>query len=139
MGYSYLCKKCGNIKFNALEKYNKCPYCDGAIEKISLSLNEIGTMSNLEKDKLRLDFQPKEKYDSYAWEQRIIKDNQLHAEIQKQTNEFKATHPECPYCHSRNTKKITTISKAAHTTLFGIFSMGRNSKNYHCNNCRSDF
>lgn len=46
---------------------------------------------------------------------------------------------ECPYCHSTNTKKITNTSKAVHTALFGIFSMSRNSKNYHCNQCGSDF
>lgn len=46
---------------------------------------------------------------------------------------------ECPYCHSTNTKKITTTSKAVHTALFGIFGMSRNSKQWHCNNCNSDF
>ena len=46
---------------------------------------------------------------------------------------------ECPYCHSINTKKITTSSKVAHTALFGVFSMSRNSKEWHCNNCNSDF
>lgn len=46
---------------------------------------------------------------------------------------------ECPYCHSKDTKKITTTSKAVHTALFGIFSVGRNSKNYHCNRCDADF
>ena len=45
----------------------------------------------------------------------------------------------CPYCNSVNTKKISVTSKAAHTAVFGIFSMGRNSKNYHCNACGSDF
>ena len=46
---------------------------------------------------------------------------------------------ECPYCHSVDTKKITTTSKAVHTAIFGIFSINRNSKNFHCNNCKSDF
>lgn len=46
---------------------------------------------------------------------------------------------ECPYCHSANTKKITNTSKAVHIALFGIFSMSRNSKQWHCNNCNSDF
>lgn len=41
----------------------------------------------------------------------------------------------CPYCHSTDTKKITNTSKAIHTAIFGIFSIGRNSKNYLCNNC----
>ena len=46
---------------------------------------------------------------------------------------------ECPYCHSTVTKKITTTSKAVHTALFGIFSVSRNSKQFHCNNCGADF
>lgn len=46
---------------------------------------------------------------------------------------------ECPYCHSKNTKKITATSKAVHTALFGIFSVSRNSKQWHCNNCNSEF
>ena len=45
----------------------------------------------------------------------------------------------CPYCQSSDTKKITNTSKALHTAVFGIWSMGRNSKNYHCNECGSDF
>lgn len=45
----------------------------------------------------------------------------------------------CPYCHSSNVKKITNTSKVVHTAMFGLFSIGRNSKNYHCNNCKSDF
>lgn len=45
----------------------------------------------------------------------------------------------CPYCNSTNVKKITTTSKAVHIAIFGIFSMGRNSKQWHCNDCKSDF
>lgn len=45
----------------------------------------------------------------------------------------------CPYCKSTNVKKITVTSKAIHTAVFGIFSLGRNSKQWHCNNCGSDF
>lgn len=53
----------------------------------------------------------------------------------------KPTKPtiECPYCHSTNTKKISTSSKVAHTVLWGIFSLSRNSKQWHCNNCNSNF
>lgn len=51
----------------------------------------------------------------------------------------KAKNVECPYCHSTNTKKITMTSKAVHTALFGVFSVSRNSKNFHCHECNSDF
>ena len=45
---------------------------------------------------------------------------------------------ECPYCHSKNTTKISSISKALDTAMFGIFGNKRNQQ-WHCNNCRSDF
>ncbi len=45
----------------------------------------------------------------------------------------------CPYCNSGNTKRISVTSKAVNTALFGMFSVSRNSKNYHCNSCGADF
>ena len=44
----------------------------------------------------------------------------------------------CPYCHSTNTKKISTMSKAGSVALFGIFSQ-KVKKQWHCNECNSDF
>ena len=46
---------------------------------------------------------------------------------------------ECPYCHSTDTKKISGISKAGSVALFGVFAAGKVSKQWHCNNCSSDF
>lgn len=46
---------------------------------------------------------------------------------------------ECPYCHSKNTKKISGVSKAGSVAMWGIFAMGKVSKQWHCNNCKSDF
>lgn len=50
-----------------------------------------------------------------------------------------STTVKCPYCHSTNTKKISTLSKAGSVALFGIFSIGKVSKEWHCNNCNSNF
>lgn len=46
---------------------------------------------------------------------------------------------ECPYCHSKNTKKISGLSKAGSVALWGVFAVGKVSKQWHCNNCKSDF
>ena len=46
---------------------------------------------------------------------------------------------ECPYCHSKDTKKISNLSKAGNVVLFGIFALGKASKLWHCNSCNSDF
>ena len=45
----------------------------------------------------------------------------------------------CPYCRSTNCKKISEFSKALSVGLFGIFALGKASKQWHCNNCNSDF
>lgn len=45
----------------------------------------------------------------------------------------------CPYCKSTNTKKISGLSKAASVGLFGIFALGKTTKQFHCNNCKADF
>lgn len=45
----------------------------------------------------------------------------------------------CPYCHSTNTRKISGASKAGSVAVFGVFGMGKASKQWHCNNCNSDF
>lgn len=51
-----------------------------------------------------------------------------------------ATNPivTCPYCKSTNTTKISGISKAGSVMMFGIFSQ-KVKKQWHCNNCKSDF
>lgn len=65
----------------------------------------------------------------------------LITEDEYQSNGYHSDKPtvECPYCHSTNTYKITITSKAIHTAVFGILSMSRNSKQWHCNKCGSDF
>lgn len=69
-------------------------------------------------------------------------------EFQLKMSQFKAniaqqesSNPtvECPYCHATNTKKISGMSKAGSVALFGIFAMGKVNKQWHCNNCNSDF
>ncbi len=45
---------------------------------------------------------------------------------------------ECPYCHSNDTKKISTTSRVISTSLFGLGSK-KLCKQWHCNKCKSDF
>ena len=44
----------------------------------------------------------------------------------------------CPYCHSRNTSKIGTVSRMFSAGLFGLGSK-KIGKQWHCNSCGSDF
>lgn len=44
----------------------------------------------------------------------------------------------CPYCKSTNVKKISASSRVGSVMMFGIFSK-KIGKQWHCNNCKSDF
>lgn len=50
---------------------------------------------------------------------------------------FKPT-VKCPYCNSTNTKKISTLSRMGSFATFG-FAGKKVGKQWHCNNCKSDF
>ena len=45
----------------------------------------------------------------------------------------------CPYCKSTDCKKISGLSKAGSVALWGIFALGKTTKQWHCNNCGADF
>lgn len=45
---------------------------------------------------------------------------------------------ECPYCKSKNTKKISSIGKGISILTLGLLS-SKIGKQWHCNKCDSDF
>lgn len=45
---------------------------------------------------------------------------------------------QCPYCHSKNTKKIRGVSRVVSVGLLGLASK-RIGKQWHCNGCGCDF
>ena len=54
--------------------------------------------------------------------------------------EYEAKHPrvECPYCHSMNTEKISGVARGVSIYALGVASP-KLGKQWHCNNCKSDF
>lgn len=44
----------------------------------------------------------------------------------------------CPYCNSDDVEKITSMSRAGSFAVSGMGS-GKIGKQWHCNNCKSDF
>lgn len=53
---------------------------------------------------------------------------------------YAAKHPrvECPYCHSMNTEKISGVARGVSIYALGAAS-SKLGKQWHCNNCKSDF
>lgn len=159
LGLMY-CKKCGRV----VQDSKNCDCCQSPIYKVPEKywLEGLDFLITDDSEQLLIEelVKPSPEFDQYLFDHRdeILaqksQEYQNAMEVGKALSEGKKVSRKeilsgklnesrvdvtCPYCHSHNTKKITTASKAAHTALFGVFSMGRNSKNYHCNNCNSDF
>lgn len=60
------------------------------------------------------------------------------AKIQTQQDLASGKRVVCPYCHSTDTEKISTVSRAVSVSLVGAAS-GKIGKQWHCKNCGSDF
>lgn len=118
-----------------------CPYCNNKLLDTFITENEfdlIEDVSDSDRQFLEAMIELK-KNDPIEYQ---LKMSQFKANLKQQESSKvveEDNRPKCPYCNSTNIKKITTGSKVAHTALFGIFSMSRNSKQWHCNNCKSDF
>lgn len=104
------CPKCGQ---KVSSDYKYCPTCGNNISNTILELSKIE--------------ERKSKEDS----QRIHSNNKNYA---SQTN----NKPHCPYCQSTNIKKITATSRIGSSIMFGVASK-KIGKQWHCNNCGSDF
>lgn len=76
----------------------------------------------------------------------IMKHKQKNAEEQKLSSEesfqqfqYNQIHaPKCPYCQSINLSKIGIVNRAVSVGTFGLASK-KIGKQWHCNNCNSDF
>lgn len=59
-------------------------------------------------------------------------------ERNQQQSAYYASLPKCQYCKSTNIKKIGVVSRSVSIGMFGLAS-GKVGKQWHCNNCNSDF
>lgn len=144
-------KYCPNCKMNFSESFEECPCCEGQLTIQDLNASEIMEPDILKMTDEELLLKYKDYLESIRQQGCEITDKEFVnglREGKKDTYRNNNTtileeqwHPTitCPYCKSTDCKKITNTSKAVHTAIFGIFSLGRNSKNYHCNSCKSDF
>lgn len=147
------CKKCGRIVQKNAKSNMLCDYCTN--EVLPIPDEYLGGKSKLFiKDELKEQFINEYIKSSPEFDQYLFEHREQDLYNRRRENEAKIAHGkailegkdkgnkfdiECPYCHATNVKKITNTSKAVHTAVFGIFSIGRNSKNYHCNKCGADF
>lgn len=144
----YFCKKCGRIAQESYsQKHQICDCCNSIMYEVPAKyLDE------------ELDFMTKDKETEKLLIQELVKtspefDPDLfeHRDeiLAKKFDEFdaKMAHGKavlekqvtCPYCHSTNTQKISAMSKIWSLNWLGMYGLGKVSKQWHCNNCDSDF
>lgn len=114
--YNYMCQNCFTPKaFNSqdVQIEHKCPNCGQEMEFWCIEEVDIETGKTVNNKTTTEDIDIK----------RIV------------TGKPTVT---CPYCNSTNTTKITATSKVLNTALFGFLGTKR-LRNYHCNDCKSDF
>lgn len=135
-----ICKRCGYI---SMGHSAKCPFCNIPTTKydIGYSMEEYFA---LERDEL-------EKLERHILEDVIKKSPQFKQEamdfrkkssleaIKESARKYARSGPTitCPYCNSTNTRKATAGSYVSNG-FFGFFSKSF-GKQWHCNNCGSDF
>lgn len=144
-------KYCPNCKMNFSESFEECPCCEG-----ELIIQNLNVSETIEPDILKMtDEELLVKYKDYLESIRQqgceITDKEFvdglregRKDTYRNTNTTifeEQWHPTitCPYCQSTNTKKISGLSKAVSVGLFGIFALGKTTKQFHCNSCNADF
>ena len=149
------CNKCGNITIGNKYLEEKCWVCGNMkipIPNQYIQENEILTDKELAVRAIIIReelVKTSPEFDQYLFDHRDEIRAKLSSQYDATMNHGKAILEgkdkgnkfgiSCPYCKATNVKKISSTSKAVHTALFGIFSISRNSKQWHCNHCGSDF
>ncbi len=147
---NYVCFNCG---FDSLVKYTKCPACDATMTKLSFKDNrEFNNLAGGEPCELWIENKIGHKIPDdlvakrIECRNRIFKKREQEKEREKMANTWtysassgaNSFKVKCPYCNSTNVKKITTGSRMVSTAMVGINS-SKIGKQWHCNNCSSNF
>lgn len=144
-------KYCPNCKMNFSESFEECPCCESELIIQNLSASEVIDLDILKMSDEELLSKYKDYLESIRQQGCEITDKEFVDGLREgrkdairniNTTIFKETRPStiaCPYCKSTDCKKISGLSKAGSVALWGIFALGKTTKQWHCNNCKSDF
>ena len=121
-----------------------CPFCSGELTEAEITgsdytiLEEV-TCSNRQLLDAMVDLHKKDIIEYELKMSQFRNQYEQGQQTQKQESSSNSNLPKCPYCNSTDLKKISAFSKAGSVALFGLFSVGKVSKQWHCNSCKSDF
>lgn len=143
-----VCWHCGWMPDSIYNGHTPCNWCGHPYDEylsditsqdyINLSCEEMGKTKN---EILENVIKKSPKFSQYALEKRLVDQEAYNKKSIKQArsgNYNSTPKVSCPYCNSSNTSKISTGSRMASVGMLGLFSK-KLGKQWHCNNCNSDF
>lgn len=145
------CSKCGRELFDRDTECDKCKStkfisqqeCEEIIKKINNA--NMFSKKKLLKDpiyKMVNDFiinKPKNYFAQYITNSNNESNEEYFNRINQHTIKQSTKHNiHCPYCNSTNVTKIGTVNRMVSTSMFGLASK-KIGKQWHCDNCKSDF
>lgn len=147
MERNLFCKKCGRTLWTLNDNQKNCDCCDSIMFDIPNKYIDNFRWRDGDGKQALIEelIKTSPEFDQYLFDHRdeiLAKQSvEFNAKMEhgREVLEEASRKVTCSYCGSSNVKKITIVNKAVHTSIFGIWSIGRNAKNYHCNNCGSDF
>lgn len=152
---AWVCPKCGDIECIPSFKRPICEYCNIPVVQTDIPRKVAGNKTIAKNKEQTRDFEKDtankyggNQFSEEAYEHRwneinkqfVYYSKKFDAQQQNQSTSTQQhiTQATCPYCKSTNTKKISTVSRAGSILGFGLFSK-KLGKEWHCNNCGSDF
>ena len=148
---AWICTKCGEIYKIDILKRPICEYCNNILVQTNITNDEAcKNLYKMKKDEYdNYEKELAKKYGSNFGEDAFVKRKQkIHEEVTEYEKQLDTQHQSfstrqntqvtCPYCKSTNTKKISAASRVGSILGFGLFSK-KLGKEWHCNDCGSDF
>lgn len=132
------CVRCGTIiesdKCESItivkEPFTECPLCG---TKYDLPVTKCTAKNKKWKSICGFDYRAIDDTEEIA---------KMNEEKERKQEELLSQQPSnqvhCPYCNSTNVNKLSSTKKAMSIIGFGILS-NKIGKQWHCNNCKSDF
>ena len=135
LGYKTQCPKCRSIIKPSMSKFEVPYYGNKAIE-IYGDIKRWRDILNEEAKENPLYNEEKANHVKTPEELKQERDEFLAKMHEKQT--ASTNQPKCPTCGSTNIQRISTLKRAAHGYLFGLFSNTARSQ-FECLNCKYKF
>lgn len=97
-------------------------------QAIAYKLSRVGASISIDEDA-----------DSHVQTTGVVEKMEERARMSAIASQPEKNIPKCPTCQSSNIKKISELSKVGSVAVWGVLAAGKVSKQWHCNNCGSEW